>query len=132
MWVIDDKSGCLLANTGDFAYMGEPLIIATASSILEDLFLNIPLMVVKNCRWHNVLKETKLHIFCLFLLQIQFLSVFCWPTAQRYSGAHINDRELKTCENNIWIFCNVFFFQIFCAKDCVNYPLHTVELSKTR
>ena len=35
MWVIDDKSGSLLANTGDLAYMGEPLIIVTASSILD-------------------------------------------------------------------------------------------------
>ena len=66
MWVIDDKSGSLLANTGDLAYIGERLIIVTASSILEDLFLNIPLMVVKNCRWHNVWQGTKLHIFCLF------------------------------------------------------------------
>ena len=35
MWVIDDKSGSLLVNTGDLKYMGEPLIIATASSILD-------------------------------------------------------------------------------------------------
>ena len=35
MWVIDDKSGSLQVNTGDLAYMGEPLIIATASSILD-------------------------------------------------------------------------------------------------
>ena len=34
MWVIDDKYGSLLANTGDMEYMGEPLIIVTASSIL--------------------------------------------------------------------------------------------------
>ena len=33
MWVIDDKSESLLANTGGLEYMGEPLIIATASSI---------------------------------------------------------------------------------------------------
>ena len=33
MWVIDDKSGSLLANAGDLAYMGEPLIIVTACSI---------------------------------------------------------------------------------------------------
>ena len=31
----DDKSGSLLANTGNFAYIGEPLIIVTASSILD-------------------------------------------------------------------------------------------------
>ena len=31
----DDKSGSPLANTGDLAYMGEPLIIVTASSILD-------------------------------------------------------------------------------------------------
>ena len=35
MWVIDDKYGSLLTNTGDLAYMGEPLIIVTASSILD-------------------------------------------------------------------------------------------------
>ena len=35
MWVIDDKSGRLLANTGDLAYIGEPLIIVAASSILN-------------------------------------------------------------------------------------------------
>ena len=32
---VDDKSGNLLDNTGDLAYMGEPLIIVTASSILD-------------------------------------------------------------------------------------------------
>ena len=31
---VDDKSGSLLANTGDLAYMWERLIIVTASSIL--------------------------------------------------------------------------------------------------
>ena len=31
----DDKSGSPLVNTGDLAYMGEPLIIVTASSILD-------------------------------------------------------------------------------------------------
>ena len=31
---VDNKSGSLLANTGDLAYMGEPLMIVTASSIL--------------------------------------------------------------------------------------------------
>ena len=35
MWVIDDKSGSLLANTGDLAYMGEPLIIVTPNYILN-------------------------------------------------------------------------------------------------
>ena len=35
MWVIDDKSGSLLANTDNLEYMGEPLIIVTASSILD-------------------------------------------------------------------------------------------------
>ena len=35
MWVIGDKSGSLLANTGDLAYMEVPLIIAEASSILD-------------------------------------------------------------------------------------------------
>ena len=35
MWVMDDKSGSLLANTGDSADMGDPLIIATASFILD-------------------------------------------------------------------------------------------------
>ena len=35
MSVIDDKSGSLLANTGDLTYAGEPLIIAPASSILD-------------------------------------------------------------------------------------------------
>ena len=35
MWVIDDKSGSLLASTRDLTYMGEPLIIVTASSILD-------------------------------------------------------------------------------------------------
>ena len=31
----DNKSGSLLANTVDLAYMGEPLIIVAASSILD-------------------------------------------------------------------------------------------------
>ena len=35
MWVIDDKCRSLLANAGDLAYTGEPLIIVTASSILD-------------------------------------------------------------------------------------------------
>ena len=35
MWVIGDKSGSLLANTGDLAYMEVSLIIAEASSILD-------------------------------------------------------------------------------------------------
>ena len=41
MWVIDDKkkiddkSGSVLSITRDLAYMGEPLIIVTASSILD-------------------------------------------------------------------------------------------------
>ena len=32
---VDDKSGNLMTNTGDLAQMGEPLIIVTASSILD-------------------------------------------------------------------------------------------------
>ena len=35
MWVIDNKSGSLLANVGDLANIGEPLIVVTASSILD-------------------------------------------------------------------------------------------------
>ena len=35
MWVIDDKSGSLMANTGDLVYMGELLIIVTANSTLD-------------------------------------------------------------------------------------------------
>ena len=35
MWVIYDKSGSLLANTRDLAYIGEPLIIVTESSMLN-------------------------------------------------------------------------------------------------
>ena len=35
MGIIGDKSGSLLANTGDLAYVEEPLIIVTASSILD-------------------------------------------------------------------------------------------------
>ena len=35
MSVIDDKSGSLLANTGDLTYAGEPLIIVPASFILD-------------------------------------------------------------------------------------------------
>ena len=35
MRVIDDKSGSLLANTEDLAYIGEPLMIVIASSILN-------------------------------------------------------------------------------------------------
>ena len=31
----DDKSGSLLASIGDLAYMGEPLVIVKASSILD-------------------------------------------------------------------------------------------------
>ena len=31
MWVIDDKTPGLLANTGGLGYMREPLIIVTAS-----------------------------------------------------------------------------------------------------
>ena len=31
---VDDKSGSLLANTGNLAYIREPLIIVTPSSIL--------------------------------------------------------------------------------------------------
>ena len=35
MWVIDDKCRSRLANTGDLAYMGQPLIVVTARSILD-------------------------------------------------------------------------------------------------
>ena len=35
MWIIYDKCESLLANTGDLAYMGEPLIIVTVNSILD-------------------------------------------------------------------------------------------------
>ena len=35
MWLTDDKSGSLLPNTRDLTYMGEPLIIVTASFILD-------------------------------------------------------------------------------------------------
>ena len=35
MWVLGDKCGSPLFNTGDLAYMGESLIIVTASSILD-------------------------------------------------------------------------------------------------
>ena len=35
MWVVDDKSGSLPANTRDLTYIGEPLIIATSSFILD-------------------------------------------------------------------------------------------------
>ena len=35
MWVIDDKCGSFLANTEDLVYIGESLIIVTASSILN-------------------------------------------------------------------------------------------------
>ena len=33
--IVENKCGTLLANTGDLAYMGEPLIIVTASSMLD-------------------------------------------------------------------------------------------------
>ena len=32
---VDDKSGSLLVDTGDLAYIGETVIIVTASSILD-------------------------------------------------------------------------------------------------
>ena len=35
MWVIDDKCWNLLVNKGDLACIREPLIIVTASSILD-------------------------------------------------------------------------------------------------
>ena len=35
MWVTDDKSGSLLSNTRDLTCMGEPLIIVTASFVLD-------------------------------------------------------------------------------------------------
>ena len=35
MWMIDDKSGSLLVNTEGQAYMGEHIIIVTASYILD-------------------------------------------------------------------------------------------------
>ena len=35
MWVIDDKSGSLVDNTGDLVYKEEPLIVLTESSILD-------------------------------------------------------------------------------------------------
>ena len=68
MWVIHDRSGSLLANAGNLACMGEPLIIVTASSILyagSGPVFKYPFQGGKNCPWQNVLKETKSHI-CLF------------------------------------------------------------------
>ena len=80
------------------------------------MFLNILLTVVKNYRLQNVLKETKSHIFLfVYLLQIQFLSVFCQPTTRRYSSAHVNDLELTTCERIVKYFV-MFSFQIFLQK----------------
>ena len=84
MWVIDDKFSSLLANTGDLTYIGEPLIIVIASSTLDvargPVFLNIPLTVVKNFPWQNVLKETKSHIFCLFIATADSVSISVLPT----------------------------------------------------
>ena len=83
------------------------------------------------------------HFLFVSLLQIQFLSVFRQPNAWRCSSAHVNDLELKTCENKIYIYIYyilyiyiyivMFSFQIFWAKHFrSNFPLHTVDLNQTR
>ena len=43
------------------------------------MFLNIPLTVVKNCCWQNVLKETKLHFF-VCLATADSISISVSPT----------------------------------------------------
>ena len=58
-----------------------------------------------------------------WLLQIQFLLVFCQPTARRYNSAHVNDRELKNCK--------CFLFEYFVRKTLVRIALSTLS-SKIR
>ena len=73
------------------------------------------------------------HFLFAQLLQIQFLSGFYQSTARMYGSAHVNDLQLKTCENNIKIFCNVVFSNIQCEKlQCKLPTLHTVQLNQTR
>ena len=67
----------------------------------------------------------------VYLLQIQFLSVFRQPTARRYSSVHVNDLELKIVKITYKCFA-MFSFQIFCAKNFSKLPFHTVELNQTR
>ena len=85
----------------------------------------------KKWRWQNILKETKLHFFCLATADSISVSVCILllknsklnqrkqslkqhKTAWRYRSAHANDLEVKTCEKNI--FCNVFLSNILCEK----------------
>ena len=72
MWVIDDKSGSLQVNTGDLAYMGEPLIIATASSILDvgrGPFFKYPSDRGKRLPLAESFERNKIVHFCSFRLQ---------------------------------------------------------------
>ena len=64
----DDKSGSPLANTGDLAYMGEPLIIVTASSILDvgrEPVFKYPSDGGKKLHLAECFERNKLHTFCL-------------------------------------------------------------------
>ena len=78
MWVIDDKSESLLANTGDLAYMGEPLIIVTASSILDvgrGPVFKYPFDGGKKLPLAECFEERKPHIFCLFIATENSVSI---------------------------------------------------------
>ena len=50
-------------------------------------------------------------------------------TARRYRSTHVNNLELKTCENNINIFSNIL---ILCGNLQCKLPLQNFELNQTR
>ena len=79
MWVIGDKSGSLLANTGDLAYMEVPLIIAKASSILNvgrGPVFKYPLDGGKKLPLTECFERNKIaQNFCLFTVDSTSISV---------------------------------------------------------
>ena len=95
--------------------MGESLIIVRASFILDlgrGPVFKYPFDSGKKLLLAEYFERNKIahFLFALATACSMFkFKVFCQPTARRYSSARVNYRELKTCENNILIFCNVFF-----------------------
>ena len=138
--------------------MGEPLIIVTASSILDDqdlsqtssvltikgylnklilclfqnwiqnVFLNIPLTVVENCHWQSV-SPTKGSCFIIKKkLKPRKQSLKQHKTVRRYSCKWSWTETLWKQHK----YLVKFSFQIFCEKNFnANCPLHTDELNQT-
>ena len=134
----DDKSGSPLANTGDLAYMGEPLIIVTASSILDicrgprsvsdiffinyqGLFDKIKFMFISKLNSRCVLKYR-------FHGSKKLLLVECFEKNKIAHFLFVKLLQVRFLSVSCQPTARIFFAKTF----RVNRPLHTTELSHTR